>query len=191
MFDPHDGRSIGIPPPSATADLLFITHEHFDHNAIRSVRGDPKVIDESYDGEIDGVSVRTYLLPHDNVGGRSRGMVRGYRVEMDGIPFLFLGDVGDLPPPELVEGEKKTVILFLPVGGVFTIGPEEAVQWLDTLQPSVAVPMHYRVRGMSLSIKPVDEFLVLVKRKVLKVGNAVSFQAEDLIGEPQVWVFSR
>ncbi len=189
-FDPHDGRSIGIPPPNVSAELLFITHEHFDHNAVRSIRGEPRVIDHVYEGDLDGVTVRTYVLPHDNASGKRRGMVRGFHVEMDGITFLFLGDVGDLPPPKLVEREKEVAVLFIPVGGVFTIGPEQAVEWIAQLQPTVSVPMHYRVGGISLSIKPVDEFLSLIDRKVLKVGNVVSFQPEDLTGEPLVWVFS-
>ncbi|MEE9236300.1 MAG: MBL fold metallo-hydrolase [Thermoplasmata archaeon] len=191
VFDPHDGKSIGIPPPSASTELLFITHEHFDHNAIRSIGGDPRVIGDVHEGSIDGVSVRTYVLPHDDVGGRKRGMVRCYGLEMDDISFLFLGDVGNLPPEDLVRRERGVSILFLPVGGVFTIGPKEAVEWLDALQPGIAVPMHYRVGGISLSIKPVEEFLALVKRKILKVGQAVSFQRDDLSGEPLVWVFSR
>lgn len=191
VFDPHDGRSIGIAPPAASADLLFVTHEHFDHNAVRSIRGEPRLVDEVVNGEVDGLPVRTYLLPHDNVGGERRGMVRVYRVEVEGVSFLFLGDVGDLPPPEVQEQERGVSVLFLPVGGVFTIGPEEAVAWVEALRPAVAVPMHYRVGGISLSIKPVDEFLDLVDRRIVKVGNAVNFQREDLAGEPVVWVFAR
>ncbi len=190
VFDPHDGRSIGIPPPSATAELVLITHEHFDHNAVRSIKGEPRVINEAYNGELDGIVLRTHILPHDNVGGRKRGMVRAYHLEMDGISFLFLGDVGDLPPDDLAQKEKNVSFLFLPVGGVFTIGPEEAVAWIETIKPRVAVPMHYRVGGISLSIKPVEDFLAIVGRKVLKVGQAASFQRDDLLGRQQVWVFS-
>lgn len=191
VLDPHDGKSIGISPPDVTADLLFISHAHFDHNAVRSVKGDPKVIQDERQGEVDGVRVRTYLLPHDNVGGQRRGLVRVYRLEMDGASFLFAGDVGDLPPRRFVEQESGASILFLPVGGLFTIGPEEAVNWVEALEPRVVIPMHYRVGGISLSIKPVEDFLAIVNRKILKVGQAVSFQPEDLLGEPLVWVFSR
>lgn len=190
VFDPHDGKSIGIPAPSASADVLFVSHEHFDHSAVRSIQGDPRVIAEPIDGRVDGLSVRTYVLPHDASAGARRGMVRAYRAQMDGVSILFLGDVGDLPPEEVVAKEGNISLLFLPVGGVFTIGPEEGVRWVEALQPRVAIPMHYRVGGISLSIKPVEEFLDLVPWKVLKVGHAVSFMPEDLDGGPEVWVFS-
>jgi L-ascorbate metabolism protein UlaG (beta-lactamase superfamily) len=190
VFDPHDGRSIGIPPPSASAEFVFVSHEHFDHNAIRTVKGEPRIIDEVLEDMVDGISIRTHVLPHDNMGGRKRGMVRVYRLEMDGVSFLFLGDVGVAPPKEVAEREREPSFMFIPVGGVFTIGPEEAVKWIEALEPRVAVPMHYRVGGLSLSIKPVEEFLSLVPWKILKVGKAVSFQKEDLPAETEVWVFS-
>lgn len=190
VFDPHDGKSIGIPPPAAVADLVFISHDHFDHNAVRSVQGEPTVIREPFDGELDGTPIRTYVLPHDTARGRRRGMVRCYRLEMDGVSLLHLADVGDLPSDEIVGNEQNVSILFLPVGGVFTIGPRKAVKWIEAVKPKIAVPMHYRVGGISLSVNPVEDFLDVVHRKVLRVGHAVSFQPEDLGGDPQVWVFS-
>lgn len=190
VFDPHDGKSIGIPAPVVSADTVFVSHDHFDHNAVRSVHGDPQVVNEPVEGDLAGMNTRTHVLPHDTSGGQKRGMVRCYRVEMDWASMLHLGDVGDLPPGELIEKEQGVSFLFLPVGGVFTIGPREAVKWIEALKPQVAVPMHYRVGGISLSIRPVEDFLAMVSRKVMKVGHTVSFQAGDLTGDPAVWVFS-
>ena len=39
VVDPHDGRSLGLSPPSASADLVLVSHDHFDHNQTRNVRG--------------------------------------------------------------------------------------------------------------------------------------------------------
>ncbi len=190
VLDPHDGKSIGITPLSATADLVFVSHDHFDHNAVRFVHGSPKVVREPVTGKIDGLNVRTYVLPHDTSGGSRRGVVFCFRIAMDGLSLLHLSDVGVLPPREVVAKEQNLSVLLIPVGGVFTIGPQEALEWIEALNPQVVVPMHYRVGGLSLSIRPVEDFLRLVDRKVLRVGHAVSFQPEDLTGKPQVWVFS-
>lgn len=190
VLDPHDGRSLGIPPPVATADFVFVSHEHFDHNAVRTVKGDPLVVDREVNGRLADLEVRTFVLPHDTSGGERRGMVRAYRIELDGLSFLHLGDVGAPPGPDVPGAMHGASVLFLPVGGVFTVGPEEAVDWVEALEPQVAVPMHYRVGGLSLSIRPVEEFLARVRGRVLKVGQAVTFLEEDLEGEPAVWVFS-
>ncbi|MDX1534816.1 MAG: MBL fold metallo-hydrolase, partial [Thermoplasmata archaeon] len=142
------------------------------------------------EGKLDGLAVETKILPHDNVGGKKRGLVRAYQVHLDGMTFLHLGDVG--APPDHVElGEREPVsVLFVPVGGVFTVGPEGAAEWVEAIDPDVAVPMHYRVGGLSLSIRPVDEFLSLISRPILRLGQAVSFQPKDLEGQHNVWVFS-
>lgn len=190
VLDPHDGRSLGIPPPVAAADFVFVSHEHFDHNATRSVRGDPRVVDHRYDGKLDGLAVETLILPHDNVRGEKRGWVRAYRLHLDGVTFLHLGDVGKAPGAIDVAGEERISVLFVPVGGVFTVGPKDALQWVEALDPEVAIPMHYQVGGLSLSVRPVEEFLSLTSRPILRLGQAVSFQAGDLEGQPQVWVFS-
>ncbi len=190
VLDPHDGRSLGIPPPSATADFVFVSHDHFDHNATRMVGGDPRVVDDRVDGRVDGMAVKTLILPHDDVGGEKRGLVRAYQLHLDGMTFLHLGDVGAGPDTVELKNEERVSVLFVPVGGVFTVGPKEAIEWVEALQPDVVVPMHYRVGGLSLSIRPVEEFLSLTSRPILRLGQAVSFQPEDLEGEPKVWVFS-
>jgi L-ascorbate metabolism protein UlaG (beta-lactamase superfamily) len=78
------------------------------------------------------------------------------------------------------------------VGDVFTVGPEAAKRVVESLSPKVAVPMHYRVPGMRLSIQPVQNFLRLFDQSaVVKVGNEVDFAQEDLPGSrTEIWVFS-
>ncbi|MFQ5553195.1 MAG: MBL fold metallo-hydrolase [Thermoplasmata archaeon] len=190
VLDPHDGRSLGIPPPTAAADFVFVSHDHFDHNATRSVRGDPRVVDKRYEGKLDGLSVETLILPHDDVGGEKRGLVRAYQLHLDGMTFLHLGDVGAPPAGFEREDGQRVSVLFVPVGGVFTVGPKEAIQWVEAIDPEVAIPMHYQVGGLSLSIRPVEEFLSLTSRPILRLGQAVSFHPTDLDGKPKVWVFS-
>lgn len=190
VLDPHDGRSLGIPPPSASADFVFVSHDHFDHNATRSIKGAPRIVDTRYDGKLDGLAVETLILPHDDVHGEKRGLVRAYRLVMDGVTFLHLGDVGSPPENGNPVPGRRVSVLFVPVGGVFTVGPREAVEWVEAVDPEVAVPMHYQVGGLSLSIRPVEEFLSLTSRPVLRLGQAVSFQSGDLEKQAQVWVFS-
>ena len=45
VTDPHDGKSIGIPAPSVQADIIVVSHDHYDHNSVKTVKkNDSKII---------------------------------------------------------------------------------------------------------------------------------------------------
>jgi len=163
VFDPHDGRSIGLKPPKAEADIVLISHEHFDHNAYQLVAKPTAQIMSMKTGdfEIAGVKIRGVDAYHDPHGGRRRGRVTIYRVEADGMVFVHLGDLGHVLEPEIASKLKPVDVLMIPVGGTFTIGPAEAWKNIEVLEPSVVIPMHYWVKGVNLPLKPVEEFIAL------------------------------
>ena len=192
VFDPHDGKSLGIPVPSVRADLVLITHDHFDHNASRVVKGDPEVL-KSFVGRTKkkGVKIEGIKEYHDEVNGEKRGEISIYRIEMDGISMAHMGDVGRIPPADVIERLKGVDILFIPVGNVFTVGAEDAWKISEMISPRIVVPMHYRIGGLSLSIKPLNGFLKMMPEdRVVRVWNSIEFEKEDLPEETEMWVFS-
>jgi L-ascorbate metabolism protein UlaG (beta-lactamase superfamily) len=114
-----------------------------------------------------------------------------FRFEMGGIIFMHCGDLGHALTSEQLKDIGKVDILFIPAGGVFTLDGKQARKVVEDLAPRVAVPMHYRYGGLSLSIQPVDMFLAgLPDRKVQRVGNSIDFLKEELPQETEYWVFS-
>lgn len=193
VTDPHDGKSLGIAPPKAKADLVLVSHDHFDHNCARVVRKqDSSVISEPVMTVERGVRVEGIEAFHDDALGAKRGKVVLFRFELDGMSFCHLGDLGHDLDEQTVERISPVDFLFVPVGDVFTVGPEVAKAIMDKVAPKVAVPMHYRTQGLSLSIKPVQDFLSLCEDdKVVKVGNEVDFSTDDLPQSgTEVWLFS-
>jgi L-ascorbate metabolism protein UlaG (beta-lactamase superfamily) len=82
-------------------------------------------------------------------------------------------------------------VLFVPVGGVFTIDGIQARKLVDEIRPRVAIPMHFRVGGLSISINNVDEFLEGLRNdKVQVVGNEIDFTVDELPSNTEYWVFS-
>ena len=61
VTDPHDGKSIGIKTPLVKADIVLVTHDHFDHNCVRIVKGDPSVVRDPGERFLRGV--RIFGLP--------------------------------------------------------------------------------------------------------------------------------
>jgi L-ascorbate metabolism protein UlaG (beta-lactamase superfamily) len=193
VTDPHDGKSIGIKPPKATADVILISHDHFDHNCSKAVMGpDSTVVAEPVMTVDRGVRIEGLEADHDEHGGAKRGKITIFRFEIDGFSFCHLGDLGHVIDDTAAERLAGVDFLFVPVGDVFTIGPENAMRVIEKIRPRIAIPMHYRTQGLNLSIRPLQDFLKLVdKGRVMKVGNEVDVAPEDLPREgTEYWVFS-
>lgn len=191
VTDPHDGKSIGIKTPLVKADIVLVTHDHFDHNCVRIVKGDPSVVRDPGERSLKGV--RIFGLPtfHDQEGGARRGRNIIYRFEMDGMRFCHCGDLGHDLSEEQVRAIGPVDVLFVPVGGVFTIDGVQAKALVAKLRPRVAVPMHFRWGGLSISVQTIEPFLDgLPNDAVVRVGNEVDFGREDLPLTTEYWVFS-
>lgn len=191
VIDPHDGKSLGIKTPSVRADVLLISHDHFDHNCSRIVKGDFVTMREPGKKELKGVKVLGLPAYHDDAEGTKRGKVTLFRFDIGGIRFCHCGDLGQDLGDQQVQALGKVDVLFVPVGGVFTLDGEGAQRLVDRLQPKVVVPMHFRIGGLSLSIQTVDGFLAGVpENRVRRVGNEVDLEKEDLPEDTEYWVFS-
>ncbi len=192
LTDPHDGRSIGIRPPNVKGDIVLVSHDHFDHNAVRLVeKSNTEIIKEAGEHNIEGVSIKGFETFHDKNEGKKRGKNIIYVFETDGISFCHLGDIGHDLSEEIIDEIKPIDFLFIPVGGTFTVGPDNAAQIIEKIEPSIAVPMHFKVGGLSLDIKGIQPFLDKYPvEKIHKVGVELDFLKTDLPEKTEVWVFS-
>jgi L-ascorbate metabolism protein UlaG (beta-lactamase superfamily) len=161
VFDPFKG--IGLPEPKAKADIVLCSHGHQDHNNTKPVSHEGSTIMEAFTGtrQIDDISIKGVLAYHDDSQGSKRGRNSIYAVHFEDVAFCHLGDLGHELTSSQVNEIGSVDVLFLPVGGFFTIGPKEARKVMESLNPKVAVPMHYRAPGMSImfrALKKVEDF---------------------------------
>lgn len=173
IIDPYD-NSIGLAPVSKEADVLLITHHHFDHDYAAGVRGRYTLIDKPGVYDVNGVHIEGIELPHDDAGGAERGMSTAYLMVTDGIRVLHMGDVGDIPGDDFLGRIGKIDILMIPVGGNYTIDAGQAVQVMDRIDPNITIPMHYKTTHLKLDISSVHEFMRLVQREydISRMGSS-------------------
>ncbi len=191
VIDPHDGRSIGLKTPHLKAELVLVTHEHFDHNAVRIVNGEFKTIREVGRYKFGDVEIEGFEAYHDKEMGARRGKITMYKIKTEDISILHAGDLGHVLPKETIDKIGHVDILMIPVGGIYTVDAREACENVKLLKPKVVVPMHYYVPGLSLNLDKVDNFLsYFPKEFVIHVGNSIDFTKSELPDELSVWVFS-
>lgn len=192
VTDPHDGKSLGIQPPKARADVVLVSHNHFDHAAVRVVaKPEATVLTDPSPVRLGDLRVRGVETFHDAAGGEARGGNIAFKFILGDVRFCHLGDLGHILTPEQVKAIGEVDVLFVPVGGVFTIDAEGAWRVVELIHPRIVVPMHYRVGGLSLSINDITHFLDEADPDcVVKVGNEVEFSRADLEEETLVWIFT-
>ena len=191
MTDPHDGKSIGIPAPSVVGDIILVSHDHYDHNSVKSVeKEDSKVVTDERKRTIHNVEIQGVPSYHDEAHGEKRGNNIIFKFTIDGVTFCHLGDLGHDIDEETVQNIGDVDILFVPVGGTFTVDANGAWDIVNKIKPKIVIPMHYKVGGLSLPIASIDTFLDKNTFKILKVGNEIDIEKEDLPKEPEIWTFT-
>ncbi|MBI4321819.1 MAG: MBL fold metallo-hydrolase [Chloroflexi bacterium] len=185
VTDPYD-KSVGYQLGKQTADIVTVSHEHFDHNADGAVGGNPKLVKGPGEYEIKGVMITGIQTFHDGEGGKKRGKNTVYLIEMDDLVTCHLGDLGHVPTPEQVEQMSNVDILLIPVGGNFTINASQAAEVISLLEPKIVIPMHYKTEVVKLEIDPVDKFCREMGVKAVQPQPKLVVNKNTLPAESQI-----
>ena len=163
-----EGLTLYIDPWGTTAedpkaDLILITHAHFDHlqpreiarlstpgtkivaphDVARELSGDVTAVGPGESHEVAGVRFETvpaYNLAEERLDMHPKinGWV-GYVLELDGRRYYHGGDTDALPELETL----RTDVAMIPIGGTYTMDYREGASLVKAMQPKVAVPIHF------------------------------------------------
>ena len=183
ITDPFD-KKIGLRPPFGSADIVTISHDHYDHNNFQVIKNNPFVIDSAGEYEIKKVTIKGIDSCHDNQEGKERGQNVIYKIEMEGINICHLGDFGQ---DTLINGQLEKIgqvdILFIPVGGVSTIDWKSASAIISQIEPRIIIPMHYKISGVKgelLKLDTVNKFCEERGVSSKEAVNKFSIKKKDL-----------
>ena len=160
VVDPYEISGIEKICGKKTADVILITHGHQDHLSpgdIEKIRGEKTVVvvprgcEAGLKGNIRTVTpgakitvggVDVEAVPAYNIGKRfhprEKGYV-GYVFIVDGVRYFHAGDCDAVPEMESVSAD----VVFLPVGGTYTMTAAEAAGLANAIKPKIAVPIHW------------------------------------------------
>ena len=160
ITDPYAvGGGINYSPIKETADVVVVSHDHGDHSNVSTVQGKPEVVKGSGTKTTKGIQFKGIATYHDASQGKQRGLNTVFCFTMDDIKLCHLGDLGHVLSPEQVNEIGGVDILFVPVGGFYTIDAPVASQVCDQLKPKVVIPMHFKTPRCAYPIAGVEDFL--------------------------------
>ena len=170
------------------ADIVITSHDHADHNYIKTISGKYVLVNKAGEYDMQGVKIKAFPSFHDNSAGKERGKNLIFVIAADGLILVHTGDIGHALDPELLKKIGKTDIVLLPVGGFFTIDAEEASKMIASLASRITIPMHYKTEKCAFPIASVEEFTRNQDNVRVLDKSEIDFKKETLPAKPEVIV---
>ncbi len=192
LTDPYEagsyGGAVGYKKIDEPTDAISISHNHADHNYISREHDKARIIRETGTFVFKGITIRGVSLYHDTSRGSERGASIAFIYTIDGMNFCHLGDLGHtLSKSELAEIGPVDVLM-IPVGGTFTVDAGEAGKVMESLSPSICLPMHYKTKSVGFNLGPLEDFTTgRAKVKTIN-GSEAEITKASLPQGIEIWV---
>ncbi len=185
-----------LPRNSELADVILITHDHFDHcapekvgeirksdtiivttaKAAEKLQGNVKTLSEGESMELEELKIEAVPAYNINKPFHPRGTGIGFVVTIDNKRIYHAGDTDFIPE---MKDLKNIDVALLPISGTYVMDIDDAVKAVEAIRPKTVMPMHYNYLE-GLERDPIE-----FKRKVedqtetkVETGNVLEIQDE-------------
>ncbi|MGQ9838287.1 MAG: MBL fold metallo-hydrolase [Cyanobacteriota bacterium] len=182
------GCTAGYPAPQVPADLVLLSSRLLDEGALDVVPGNPRVLFQPGDYQIDGIRIQGVRMPR----GPRFGVNVGWRWSMAGIDIVHLGGAALPITREQAILLSRPDLLLVPVGGgPKNYDPAGAKAAIEALQPKLVIPTMYRTAAADeaqCELVPLQEFLSLFPATALQpaASNPLILSAQALPSQGRV-----
>lgn len=185
IMDPV-GKKTGFTMPRQSADIVTISHRHPGHSNLDAIKPEFKVIDGPGEYELHGVFITGIRSYHDKHKGAEGGYNTIYVVEMDGLTFAHLGDLGHSLNDDQTESLSLVDVLFVPAGGGPLLSPSEMAEVVGSLSPRMIIPMQYRAGNGDRSREEVESFCKQLGIEIPQPVEKFTLRASELTDQMQL-----
>ena len=185
VTDPYP-PGIGFTMGRVTADIVTVSHKSPNHAYIAGVGGNPRVVDGPGEYEVADVLIAGVATAEQATTGASN---TAYVLRFDDVAICHLGDLRGKLTDKQVEELGSIDLLCIPVGGGGPLGPAQAAEVVTQLEPSIVIPMHYRLNGGGVAgLEKVDLFVREMGSKEFVAEPKLSITKSSLPTEVRVVV---
>jgi L-ascorbate metabolism protein UlaG (beta-lactamase superfamily) len=157
LTDPFDA-GLGLTLGKVAADVVTVSHDEPNHNAVSAIDGAPRVVAGPGEYELAGVMITGVATPRPEGQSSDAPRNTAYLFALDDVTICHLGDLAAPLRSDQVSVVKDADVLLVPVGGHCTIDGARAAEIVAQVEPKLVVPMHYLMPGVRLELDPVDRF---------------------------------
>jgi L-ascorbate metabolism protein UlaG (beta-lactamase superfamily) len=187
VTDPY-GKDLGLILPRVRADIVTLSHDADDHNYVKGVKGEFRVLTGPGEYEVSSVFVTGLELrgkAKKDAPAASRNTV--FLFEFDDLTVCHLGDLNIVPTQAQVEEALGAVdVLLIPVGGEESLNASQASEVVSLLEPHIVIPMHYHVPDIALKLEPVSKFLKEMGLDKVQPQESLKVSRSGLPDETQI-----
>lgn len=187
ITDPY-GDELPYKRIADEADIVTISHDHYDHNKAEVVKGNPEIIKTTGTFTVKDIQIKGIPTKHDKNEGRDRGDNIIFLIETSDNKIAHLGDLGHIPEKEVLEQLRNVDILIIPIGGTYTINAEEAFQLCQEIKPGLIVPMHYKTDILDFTITGLDDFTENFSEELIYKVDSAEVEIESIPAGKEVLV---
>ncbi len=188
LTDPCD-ESTGYRLSNIMADVVTISHDHFDHNYFAAVSGEPVCINQPGEYTVGEVNIAGFPVWHDDQKGALRGENIIYLYDVEGMRIAHLGDLGHMLEEDTLRAMGKVDVLLAPVGGTYTIDHTVACAIANATHTSVLIPMHYKTDALNMDLLGVQPLISAAKNcRIHRLNESECTLTKESLGEDRVLV---
>lgn len=189
LTDPFN-VDIGYTTYTGFSNIVTVSHNHFDHCNLKNITADTKVINSIGTNVFDFCTITGFPSFHDDCDGLKRGKNIVYLYELDGFRICHLGDLGHDLSKEFLDLIKPIDILFIPIGGNYTIDGSWASKIAKNIDATYIFPMHYKTNKLSLMLDGPEDFILSFKNVEKLKTDTIYIDPKEKINNSTAFLFN-
>jgi len=162
VTDPYDHKAIGYHELNLSADIITISHDNPGHNyaqVIKKRKSKQHILSGPGEYEIGEVFITAFRTNGKKKHPKDEIRNHMFVFEYEGVLIAHLGNLKHVPSQSDVKSIAGDIqVALVPVGGGSSLNSSQAVEVIRILEPTYAIPMHYKTPECKVDLDPLSKF---------------------------------